>query len=68
MTSRVNRGGPDAQFPGQLTSIVISCDQMNCDKTVDDTDIHKGGGLKRMGWTVLPLGGAMRHYCPIHTR
>jgi hypothetical protein len=35
MTSNIQRGGPEAKFPGELTAIVISCDQIGCDKTVD---------------------------------
>jgi hypothetical protein len=68
VTSRTIRGGPDAKFPGELTSIVISCDHLGCDKSANDTDIRDQGGLKAMGWQAVPIDGTVRHYCPDHNR
>lgn len=68
MTSRTIRGGVDAKFPGELTAIVISCDQMDCSKSVNDAEIRAGGGLRAMGWTAVPLEGRTHHYCPDHPR
>lgn len=68
MTSRTIRGGEGAKFPGELTAIIISCDQIDCLKSVNDTEVREGGGLKNMGWESAAVNGAMRHYCPEHTR
>jgi hypothetical protein len=68
MTSNIQRGGPEAKFPGELTAIIISCDQIGCDKTVDDKEVRDGGGLMKMGWQVLPFDGKLHHYCPDHNR
>lgn len=66
MTSRVIRGGPNAHFPGELQEIVISCDNIDCQKAVNDTQIREGGGLTEMGWEAAAINGVMRHYCPEH--
>lgn len=68
MTSRVIRMGEGDESPGKLKEIVISCDQMNCTTSVNDTIVAVGGGLKKMGWQTLPRSGVMRHYCPEHNR
>lgn len=68
MTSRVVREGPTHPYPGQLKEIIISCDQMDCDKSVTDQDVKAGGSLKEMGWTVVPMSDTVRHYCPEHRR
>lgn len=62
MTSRFMRD------KGELIAIVIACDQMDCDTSVDDTEIKNSGGLKEMGWTVVPVPGGLHHYCPEHRR
>lgn len=66
MTSRVIRGGEGAKFPGELTAIIISCDRMTCDASVNDKQIRKAGGLTIMGWKAVPTNGELRHYCPKH--
>lgn len=68
MTSKVVRMGAGHQFPGELKEIVISCDHMSCDKSVNDSEVREGGGLKKMGWSVSPSTGVLRHYCPEHPR
>jgi hypothetical protein len=68
MTSRVIRGGEGAKFPGELTAVIISCDQMDCSKSINDTEIRAGGGLKNMGWDAVAISGTQRHYCPEHKR
>lgn len=66
MTSRVIRGGKDTQ-PGALSSIIISCDNMECRTALNDEQIAKGGGLKNMGWQTRVHSGRLHHYCPKHT-
>lgn len=68
MTSKVIRGGKDAKFPGELTAINVSCDQIGCDKMVNDEEIRAGGGLNKMGWQAMPQDGELHHYCPDHNR
>jgi hypothetical protein len=67
MTSVVVRNGEGHTFPGGLKEIIISCDRMSCDKSVNDSEVHAGGGLKKMGWTFMPINGTVRHYCPEHS-
>lgn len=68
MTSRVIRQGPDHPRPGELKEIVIHCDQMDCDEHTNDEHIRANGGLKEMGWTVVPQSDRLHHYCPKHSR
>jgi hypothetical protein len=68
LTSRTIRNGDSHPFPGGMKEIVISCDQMDCGKAVNDDQIREGGGLKEMGWTAIFVERAMRHYCPDHKR
>lgn len=65
MTSRVIRGG-EGKCPGALAAIIVSCDNMECETSIDDKKIAKGGGLKEMGWSTVPINGTVRHYCPKH--
>jgi hypothetical protein len=62
MTTRVTRDH------GKLTEITVACDQMDCAKAVNDSEITTGGGLREMGWQATPMEGRMRHYCPDHNR
>ncbi len=68
MTSRVVRMGKGHLYPGQLKEIIISCDQMGCTHTLNDTQIRDAGGLTEMGWETSYVSGEMRHYCPDHRR
>jgi len=68
MTSRVVREGETHPYPGQLKEIIISCDQMDCNKSVNDQELKEGGGLKEMGWSIVPIADTVRHYCPEHPR
>lgn len=67
MTSRVVRGG-EGKLPGELSAIIISCDNMGCEVALNDTQIAQSGGLKEMGWSVIPRDGRLHHYCPDHRR
>lgn len=68
MTSRVIRNGVGTEHPGSLKEIIVSCDHMSCTKSMNDTAIKDGGGLKEMGWEAVCQNGVMRHYCPEHNR
>ena len=62
MTSTVKR------VEGELHSITITCDQIDCDLALNDKQIEAGDGLKEMGWQAMFIAPAMRHYCPAHNR
>ena len=66
MTTATIRVGEGAQFPGQLKEIIISCDQIDCEVRLNDTQIRGGGGLDNMGWSTVPREGKLLHYCPTH--
>jgi hypothetical protein len=68
MTSTVVRMGEEHEFPGRVKEIIISCDQIDCTTSLNDTTIRAGGGLKEMGWEATFVDRAMRHYCPEHRR
>jgi hypothetical protein len=54
--------------PGAPFALIISCDQIDCTVSIDDKAIEAGGGLKELGWEVLPTNGKLHHYCPDHRR
>lgn len=68
MSTEIVRNGPEHEFPGGLKEILISCDQLGCDVTINDTIVREGGGLTKMGWQAVPAAGQMEHYCPAHPR
>jgi hypothetical protein len=68
MSSRMIHNGEHHPFPGGLKAIIISCDHATCDKSLNDHQIADGGGLKTMGWQLLPLDCKVHHYCPDHRR
>lgn len=64
MTSTVTREPNDMAH----ANIRVTCDHIGCEKTVTDTEITAGGGLRKMGWTTAAFDKKLHHYCPEHTR
>lgn len=54
--------------PGVPFALIVSCDHIDCATSIDDKAIAAGGGLKELGWEVLPTDGKLNHYCPDHRR
>lgn len=68
MTCKVERYGhkgvpvEDGKQPGELKTMIFSCDSADCTTVADDKEITAKGGLRYMGWWAA--GG--KHFCPTH--